>query len=167
MTKAAPEQRREVTRGPSRRRQTQAAAGVGQVRQAQARSDDPPDAGLPRPELLVVRAVHPDARRSGVAGGLAVEQIPGFNEGLLARSPVSANTPVRSAVAAVSANGSSDGTWLGHVAEHVALELQRESGAHISRGKTRSAGETGRYNVIYGYGEEPSGSRPASSPSGS
>ncbi len=47
-----------------------------------------------------------------------------------------------------------DGTWLGHVAEHVALELQRESGAHISRGKTRSAGEAGRYNVIYGYAEE-------------
>ena len=47
-----------------------------------------------------------------------------------------------------------DGTWLGHVTEHVALELQRESGAHISRGKTRSAGEPGRYNVIYGYSEE-------------
>ena len=47
-----------------------------------------------------------------------------------------------------------DGTWLGHVAEHVALELQRESGAHISRGKTRSAGESGQYNVIYGYAEE-------------
>ena len=47
-----------------------------------------------------------------------------------------------------------DGTWLGHVAEHVALELQRESGAHISRGKTRSAGEAGRYHVIYGYAEE-------------
>jgi cyanophycin synthetase len=47
-----------------------------------------------------------------------------------------------------------DGTWLGHVAEHVALELQRESGAHISRGKTRSAGQPGHYNVIYGYGEE-------------
>ncbi len=47
-----------------------------------------------------------------------------------------------------------DGTWLGHVAEHVALELQRESGAHISRGKTRGAGEPGRYNVIYGYAEE-------------
>ena len=47
-----------------------------------------------------------------------------------------------------------DGTWLGHVAEHVALELQRESGAHIYRGKTRSAGEPGQYNVIYGYGEE-------------
>ena len=60
-----------------------------------------------------------------------------------------------------------DGTWLGHVAEHVALELQRESGAHISRGKTRSAGQPGHYNVIYGYAEEPSGSRRAGSPSGS
>ncbi|MEX0984811.1 MAG: cyanophycin synthetase [Actinomycetota bacterium] len=47
-----------------------------------------------------------------------------------------------------------DGTWLGHVAEHVALELQRESGAHISRGKTRGAGAPGQYNVIYGYAEE-------------
>jgi cyanophycin synthetase len=47
-----------------------------------------------------------------------------------------------------------DGTWLGHVAEHVALELQREAGAHIPRGKTRSAGPPGRYNVIYGYWEE-------------
>ncbi|MGA9160150.1 MAG: cyanophycin synthetase [Actinomycetota bacterium] len=47
-----------------------------------------------------------------------------------------------------------EGTWLGHVAEHIALELQRESGAHVYRGKTRSAGEPGRYNVIYGYWEE-------------
>ena len=47
-----------------------------------------------------------------------------------------------------------EGTWLGHVAEHVAIELQRESGAHVYRGKTRSAGEPGRYNVIYGYWEE-------------
>ena len=47
-----------------------------------------------------------------------------------------------------------EGTWLGHVAEHVALELQRESGAHISRGKTRGAGPAGQYNVIYGYAEE-------------
>jgi cyanophycin synthetase len=47
-----------------------------------------------------------------------------------------------------------DGTWLGHVAEHVAIALQRETGAHVYRGKTRSTGEPGRYNVIYGYGEE-------------
>ncbi len=47
-----------------------------------------------------------------------------------------------------------DGTWLGHVAEHVAIALQRETGAHVYRGKTRSAAEAGTYNVIYGYGEE-------------
>ncbi len=47
-----------------------------------------------------------------------------------------------------------EGTWLGHVAEHVALELQRESGTEIRRGKTRSADRPGHYNVIYGYSEE-------------
>ncbi len=47
-----------------------------------------------------------------------------------------------------------EGTWAGHVAEHIAIELQRESGAHVYRGKTRSAGDPGRYNVIYGYWEE-------------
>ena len=47
-----------------------------------------------------------------------------------------------------------EGTWLGHVAEHVTLELQRETGTYIRRGKTRSAGRPGQYNVIYGYGEE-------------
>jgi cyanophycin synthetase len=47
-----------------------------------------------------------------------------------------------------------EGTWAGHVAEHIALELQRESGSHVYRGKTRSAGQPGRYNVIYGYWEE-------------
>ena len=47
-----------------------------------------------------------------------------------------------------------DGTWAGHVAEHLALELQRETGTEIRRGKTRSADATGHYNVIYGYAEE-------------
>lgn len=44
-----------------------------------------------------------------------------------------------------------EGTWAGHVVEHVALELQRTSGHEITRGKTRSTGEDGVYNVIYGY----------------
>ena len=47
-----------------------------------------------------------------------------------------------------------DGTWLGHVAEHVALELQREAGTEVGRGKTRSAGSYGRYHVVYSYAEE-------------
>jgi cyanophycin synthetase len=47
-----------------------------------------------------------------------------------------------------------EGTWLGHVAEHVALQLQREAGGEQRRGKTRGAGEPGRYHVIYGYSDE-------------
>ncbi len=48
-----------------------------------------------------------------------------------------------------------EGTWLGHVAEHVALQLQQEAGHDIRRGKTRQVkGEPGRYNVIYGYVDE-------------
>ncbi len=38
--------------------------------------------------------------------------------------------------------------------EHVALELERTAGHEITRGKTRSTGEDGVYNVIFGYLDE-------------
>jgi cyanophycin synthetase len=45
-----------------------------------------------------------------------------------------------------------DGTWLGHVIEHVALELQSLAGSPTTRGKTRSvSGRVGVYNVLYSY----------------
>ena len=47
-----------------------------------------------------------------------------------------------------------EGTWLGHVAEHVALQLQRDAGTEVGRGKTRSTGEPGRYHVVYSFAEE-------------
>ena len=47
-----------------------------------------------------------------------------------------------------------EGTWLGHVAEHTALQLQQEAGHDIRRGKTRGTGVRGQYNVIYGYVDE-------------
>lgn len=47
-----------------------------------------------------------------------------------------------------------EGTWMGHVMEHMALELQNLAGAEVSRGKTRSTGERGVYNVIYQYEQE-------------
>lgn len=47
------------------------------------------------------------------------------------------------------------GTWLGHVAGHVALELQTLEGHPVTRGKTRSvSGRPGVYNVMFGYEEE-------------
>jgi cyanophycin synthetase len=47
-----------------------------------------------------------------------------------------------------------EGTWMGHVLEHVALELQNLTGAEVTRGKTRSTGERGVYNVVYSHEQE-------------
>ena len=48
-----------------------------------------------------------------------------------------------------------EGTWVGHVAEHVALQLQQTVGHDMRRGKTRQVkGERGRYNVIFAYYDE-------------
>ncbi len=46
------------------------------------------------------------------------------------------------------------GTWLAHVMEHVALELQGMAGTPVTYGKTRGAGPRGVYNVVYSYLEE-------------
>ena len=47
-----------------------------------------------------------------------------------------------------------EGTWAGHIAEHIALELQNLAGTDVRHGKTRSTGEHGRYNVIFEFREE-------------
>lgn len=48
-----------------------------------------------------------------------------------------------------------EGTWMGHIAEHIALELQCLAGTPVTYGKTRSVdGQEGVYNVIFSYQEE-------------
>jgi len=47
-----------------------------------------------------------------------------------------------------------EGTWLGHVLEHCAIELQNVAGTHVTFGKTRSSGEPGQYSVVYEYQQE-------------
>jgi cyanophycin synthetase len=44
-----------------------------------------------------------------------------------------------------------EGTWLGHVLEHVAIELQQVAGEPVTFGKTRSADRPGQYTVVYQY----------------
>lgn len=46
------------------------------------------------------------------------------------------------------------GTWMGHVIEHIALEIQTLAGMDTGFGRTRSTGETGVYNVVFSYVEE-------------
>jgi cyanophycin synthetase len=50
-----------------------------------------------------------------------------------------------------------DGTWLGHVLEHVAIELQNIAGEEVTFGKTRAAGPAGVYTVVYEYAQRDEG----------
>jgi len=47
-----------------------------------------------------------------------------------------------------------EGTWMGHVIEHIALELQTLAGMDTGFGRTRGYGEKGVYNVVFSYMEE-------------
>lgn len=44
-----------------------------------------------------------------------------------------------------------EGTWMAHVLEHVAIELQNVAGHQITFGKTRSLDQPGQYWVVYQY----------------
>lgn len=44
------------------------------------------------------------------------------------------------------------GTWMGHIWEHVNIELQNIAGSDVTFGKTRETGkEKGQYNLVYEY----------------
>ncbi|WP_417369878.1 cyanophycin synthetase [Gelidibacter japonicus] len=47
-----------------------------------------------------------------------------------------------------------EGTWMGHVIEHIALEIQTLAGMDVGFGRTRGYGEKGVYNVVFAYMEE-------------
>ena len=52
-----------------------------------------------------------------------------------------------------------EGTWLGHVLEHVAIELQNVAGEDVTFGKTRSVSDDrpGVYSVVYEYAQKEEG----------
>jgi len=47
-----------------------------------------------------------------------------------------------------------EGTWLGHVLEHVAIELQNIAGVKVTFGKTRETSRPGVYDVVFEYEQE-------------
>jgi len=46
------------------------------------------------------------------------------------------------------------GTWMGHVIEHIALEIQTLAGMDTGFGRTRETKTPGTYNVVFSYTEE-------------
>jgi cyanophycin synthetase len=80
--------------------------------------------------------------------------LPGFSDGLLAWLPGVGEHACSRGRRGGFAERLREGTWVGHVAEHVALQLQGEVGHDTRRGKTRSTGVPGQYHVIFGYQDE-------------
>ncbi len=50
-----------------------------------------------------------------------------------------------------------EGTWMGHVIEHIALEIQTLAGMDTGFGRTRGTGKDGEYYVCFSYMEEDAG----------
>jgi cyanophycin synthetase len=131
------------------------------------RSPTPPKGAVPRPELSIVETrvyrgpnywnYDPAIKLIvdlGVLEHFPSNTIPGFVTALLEMLPgVGQHTCGTGRVAGFT-DRLTEGTWAGHVAEHIALQLQREAGTEVGRGKTRSTGEPGRYHVVYSYAEE-------------
>ena len=44
-----------------------------------------------------------------------------------------------------------EGTWMGHILEHCAIEVQNVAGTDVTFGRTRGTGERGHYNMVYAY----------------
>lgn len=86
------------------------------------------------------------------------DRIEGFNAALLAELPGLERHGCCYGVQGGFVRRLQDGTWMGHVIEHVALELQRLAGGVVTRGKTRSVKKRpGVYNVMYAYMDDASG----------
>jgi len=82
-------------------------------------------------------------------------ELPGFTDALLALLPGLERHTCSRGHRGGFVERLHEGTWLGHVTEHVALQLQKEAGHDIRRGKTRQVkGRPGIYNVIFGYVDE-------------
>ncbi|GHF44441.1 cyanophycin synthetase [Deinococcus metalli] len=81
--------------------------------------------------------------------------LPGFTDRLLALVPSLQDHGCSTGRPGGFVSRLREGTWLGHITEHVALELQNLAGRRVTYGKTRSVkGQPGVYNVLYTYREE-------------
>lgn len=50
-----------------------------------------------------------------------------------------------------------EGTWMGHVIEHIALEIQTLAGMDVGFGRTRESDKRGVYHVVFSYYEAKAG----------
>ena len=129
--------------------------------------DEAATASGPRPELRIVEtrvlrgpnywAREPVVRMVvdlGVLEEFPSDKLPGFTDGLIGLMPTLEDHACSLGRRGGFISRLREGTWMGHVAEHIALELQTLAGTEARHGKTRSTGMHGQYHVIYEYGDE-------------
>ena len=149
------------------RRPARTSAGATAARAGARRAVASPAATGPEPTLAIVEtrilrgpnywAREPVVRLLVDLGSLEEypsNKIPGFVEGLVELLPSLEDHACSLGRRGGFVTRLRDGTWAGHVAEHIALELQNLAGTDVRHGKTRSAGPYGQYNVIYEFREE-------------
>ncbi len=83
--------------------------------------------------------------------------IPGFLERLQALMPSLYEHRCSEEVAGGFFMRVKEGTWMGHVIEHIALELQTLAGMDTGFGRTRETKDAGIYNVVFSYQEAKAG----------
>ncbi len=84
-------------------------------------------------------------------------EIPGFNQALKNLIPSLYNHRCSIGTKGGFFKRLESGTWLGHVVEHIALELQWLSGMPCGFGRTRPTSKKGVYNVVFAYEIENAG----------
>jgi cyanophycin synthetase len=84
-------------------------------------------------------------------------EIPGFYEGLVGIMPSLIEHFCSPGHRGGFLERVKEGTYMGHIIEHIALELQELAGMTAGFGRTRETSTPGVYNVVYDYVEEQAG----------
>lgn len=85
------------------------------------------------------------------------DTIPGFLERISAMMPSLYDHRCSEGVPGGFYTRIKEGTWLGHVIEHIALELQTLAGMDTGFGRTRETTDPGVYHVVFSYQEAKAG----------
>ncbi|MBX0326114.1 cyanophycin synthetase [Oscillochloris sp. ZM17-4] len=114
-------------------------------------------------EVRVYRGPNPYGYRPVIRMTLDLEeleeypstQLPGFSDALVALIPTLHEHGCSYGEPGGFIRRLYEGTWIGHIAEHIAIEIQCLAGTDVTYGKTRSVpGRPGVYYVVYSYAEE-------------
>ncbi|MBE1529468.1 cyanophycin synthetase [Sphingopyxis sp. OAS728] len=94
----------------------------------------------------------------GALESFPTDRLPGFGAALVSRLPGLAEHGCSFGSPGGFLRRMQSGTWLGHVIEHVAIELQARADAKVTRGKTRSVKrQPGVYDILFCYADAESG----------